>query len=290
MNKSNKSILSIVFKYFVIVIGSAVYATGFSFFLYPNSVVTGGVTGIAMIINYLTDLPVGVMTIVLNVPLFILALRKLGLRFCIGSLVGMILASVFVDIFTPLRISATSNMLLASLYGGLIEGAGLGLVYRVGASTGGSDIASKLLRARYPYINLGTIILLVDMVVVIAFAVIFKRFDSVMYSIIAMFVATRVVDFVLYGVSTSKLCFIITDSSDEIKDAINTSLHRGATLLHGEGAYSGASKEVILCAVKKQQVVELRRLVRSIDENAFIIYTTAQEVFGEGFQDIMDNS
>ena len=290
MNKSNKSILSIVFKYFVIVIGSAVYATGFSFFLYPNSVVTGGVTGIAMIINYLTDLPVGVMTIVLNVPLFILALRKLGLRFCIGSLVGMILASVFVDIFTPLRINATSNMLLASLYGGLIEGAGLGLVYRVGASTGGSDIASKLLRARYPYINLGTIILLVDMVVVIAFAVIFKRFDSVMYSIIAMFVATRVVDFVLYGVSTSKLCFIITDSSDEIKDAINTSLHRGATLLHGEGAYSGASKEVILCAVKKQQVVELRRLVRSIDENAFIIYTTAQEVFGEGFQDIMDNS
>ncbi|MBO4831892.1 MAG: YitT family protein [Oscillospiraceae bacterium] len=288
MNKSN--FLHLAFKYLIIVVGSAVYATGFSFFLYPNSIVTGGVTGIAMIINYLTSLPVGVLTIIMNVPLFIMALRKLGLRFCIGSLVGMILASVFVDIFTSLRINATSNMLLASLYGGLIEGAGLGLVYRVGASTGGSDIASKLLRAKYPYINLGTIILLVDMVVVIAFAVIFKRFDSVMYSIIAMFVSTRVVDFVLYGVSTSKLCFIITDSSDEVKKAITTTLNRGATLLHGEGAYSGASKEVILCAVKKQQVVELRRLVRSIDENAFIIYTTAQEVFGEGFQDIMDNS
>ena len=288
MNKSK--FLSLAFKYLVIIVGSAIYAAGFTFFLYPNSIVTGGATGIAMIINYLTTLPVGVVTIILNVPLFILALRKLGLRFCIGSLVGMILASVFVDLYTPLHINATSNLLLASLYGGLIEGTGLGLVYRVGASTGGSDIASKLLRARYPYINLGTIILLVDMVVVVAFAVIFKKFDSVMYSIIAMFVSTRVVDFVLYGVSTSKLCFIITDSSDQIKDAINTSLHRGATLLHGEGAYSGRSKEVILCAVKKQQVVELRRLVRSIDENAFIIYTTAQEVFGEGFQDIMDNS
>ena len=288
MNK--QKILSLVIKYLVIVLGSAIYATGFSFFLYPNSVVTGGVTGIAMIINYLTQIPVGVLTIIMNIPLFILALRKLGLRFCIGSLVGMILASVFVDILTPLRINATTNVLLAALYGGLIEGAGLGLVYRVGASTGGSDIASKLLRARYPYINLGTIILLVDLVVVLAFAVIFKKFDSVMYSIIAMFVSTRVVDFVLYGVSTSKLCFIITDSTDQVKEAITTTLHRGATILHGEGAYSGLSKEVILCAVKKQQVVELRRLVRSIDENAFIIFATAQEVFGEGFQDIMDNS
>ena len=256
MNKSN--FLSLAFKYLIIVFGAAVYAAGFSFFLYPNSIVTGGVTGIAMIINYLSAIPVGVLTIIMNVPLFIMALRKLGLRFCIGSLVGMILASVFVDIFTPLRINATSNMLLAALYGGLIEGAGLGLVYRVGASTGGSDIASKLLRARYPYINLGTIILLVDLVVVLAFAVIFRKFDSVMYSIIAMFVSTRVVDFVLYGVSTSKLCFIITDSSDEVKHAITTTLNRGATLLHGEGAYSGASKEVILCAVKKQQVVEHR--------------------------------
>ena len=287
---NRQKILSLVIKYLVIVVGAAIYAAGFSFFLYPNSVVTGGVTGIAMIINYLTQIPVGVLTIIMNIPLFILALRKLGLRFCIGSLVGMILASVFVDILTPLRINATTNVLLAALYGGLIEGAGLGLVYRVGASTGGSDIASKLLRARYPYINLGTIILLVDMFVVLCFAVIFKKFDSVMYSIIAMFVSTRVVDFVLYGVSTSKLCFIITDSTDQVKEAITTTLHRGATILHGEGAYSGLSKEVILCAVKKQQVVELRRLVRSIDPNAFIIFATAQEVFGEGFQDIMDNS
>ena len=287
---NRQKILSLVIKYLVIVVGAAIYAAGFSFFLYPNSVVTGGVTGIAMIINYLTQIPVGVLTIIMNIPLFILALRKLGLRFCIGSLVGMILASVFVDILTPLRINATTNVLLAALYGGLIEGAGLGLVYRVGASTGGSDIASKLLRARYPYINLGTIILLVDMFVVLCFAVIFKKFDSVMYSIIAMFVSTRVVDFVLCGVSTSKLCFIITDSTDQVKEAITTTLHRGATILHGEGAYSGLSKEVILCAVKKQQVVELRRLVRSIDPNAFIIFATAQEVFGEGFQDIMDNS
>ena len=277
-------------QYALTVFGAALYAAGIRFFLYPNSIITGGITGISMIVNYLTDFPIGVLTIILNVPLFILAWKRLGFSLFLSSLVGMATSSVFVDLFELLNIAATNEPLLAALYGGLISGVGQGLVYRAGATTGGFDIAAKLLRQKYQYINLGTISLGLNAAVVAAFAVIFRKFDSAMYAVIAMFISSRAMDLILYGAAYSKLCFIITDSSSAVKDAINDKLHRGATLLHGEGAYSGADKEVILCAVKQQQIVELRKLVREIDENSFLVFTTAQEVFGKGFGDIMDNS
>lgn len=273
-----------------IVLGSALYAAGFQFFLYPNSITTGGVTGIAMIINYLTGLPVGVMTIVINIPLFVFSWKKFGMQFIIGSLAGMLLSSMFVDLFAMSPLEITHEPLLGAIYGGLIKGLGLGLVYHAGATTGGVDIVAKFLRRKYQHINFSTFILGLDAAVVLAFAVIFQKYDSAMYAIICMFIASKMIDLVLYGAVNSKICYIITDESIAVKDAIVSVLGRGVTYLHGAGAWSGKEKNVILCVIKQSQIVELKQLVKAIDEQAFLIVSDSREVFGKGFSYIGDEN
>ena len=270
------------------VLGAAVYAAGFQFFMYPNAVVTGGVTGIAMIINYLTSLPVGALTIVFNIPLFLFSWKKFGLRFILMSLLGTVLLSVFVDLFALLDVEVTHEPLLGAIYGGLIHGVGLGLVYRAGATTGGVDIVAKFLRLKYPFINFSTFILGLDAAVILAFALIFRRYDSAMYAVICLFISTKMIDLVLYGAVNSKVCYIITDESRRLKDGIMAELHRGVTFLHGTGAFSGRDKDVILCVIKQRQIVELRRLVEQTDPAAFMIVCDSREVFGQGFDYLLD--
>lgn len=276
--------------YAKILIGAVIYAISIQFFTYPNSIVTGGLTGIAMIINSMTGFPVGVGTIIMNIPLFVYAWRKLGLEFVISSLVGMALCSIFVDIFALTNIVVTTNPLLASVYGGVIKGFGLGLIYTTSATSGGVDIVAKFLRKKYPFINFGTLILIIDVVIIAAYAVIFKKYDSSMYSIICMYIAAQVIDLVLYGAVNSKVCYIITDESIAIKNAIVEQLHRGVTFLHGEGAWSGNEKNIILCVIKTRQIVELKKIVKSLDENAFMILSDSREVFGKGFTYIGDDN
>ena len=278
-----------VWQYVLIIIGSALFAAGFQFFLYPNSIIVGGVSGIAMIINYLTDLPVGVMNIVLNIPLFIIAWRQFGTKFVIGSFVGMMLSSVFVDLFALVSYSPTNDMLLACIIGGAIKGLGMGIIYYAGATTGGTDIIAKFVRLKYPYINFGTLILITDAIIILAFAIIFHKVEGAMYAVIAMFVVSRVIDLVLYGVDNSNVCYIISEKSEQLVNDITDSLHRGVTILEGEGAYSHQNKQVLLCVVKRTQVSDIRKIIKSVDENAFFIITDAKNVFGKGFGDISDN-
>ena len=269
--------------YLKILIGSALYAAGFQFFLYPNAIATGGVTGIAMIINFFSGFPVGVMTLIINVPLFLFSWKKYGLSFILASLAGTVLSSVMVDVFSLIPLEVTHEPLLGAIYGGIIKGLGLGIVYHTGATTGGVDIVAKFLRRRHQHINFSTFILGLDAAVITAFAVLFKRYDSAMYAIICMFIASRVIDLVLYGAVNSKVCYIITDKSEEIKDGILNDLHRGATFLNGEGAWSGQTKHVILCVIKQSQIVELKQLVKAKDDQAFVIVSDSREVFGNGF-------
>ncbi len=277
-----------ILMYLQIVVGAVFYAAGFQFFLYPNAISTGGLTGVAMIINYLTGLPVGVLTLVMNVPLFIYSWKKFGIHFIVASLVGTVLASVFVDLFAMTSLEMTHEPLLGAIYGGIIKGFGLGIVYHTGATTGGVDIPAKFLRRKYQHINFSTFILAMDVVIIVAFAVIFKRYDSAMYAIICMYIASKVIDLVLFGAVNSKVCYIITDKSTEIKDGLVNRLHRGVTFLHGQGAWSGEEKDIILCVIKRSQIVELKHLVGSIDERAFVIVSDSREVFGKGFSFIGD--
>lgn len=268
------------------VLGCALWAASFSFLTYPNSIVSGGLTGIAQILNLLTGLPVGVMVIVMNIPLFAVAWKRFGLRFIVLSLIGMLAESLFVDLFNTFHLTLTHDMLLAAVYGGLLNGLGSGILYHTGATGGGADIAARLVRRRYPYMNFGTITLGFNAVVVIAFAVIFRRVDSAMYTIITMYAASRVVNLILYGMVNSSVCYIITIRPKEIAGEISSRLGRGATILKGEGAYSGEERDVVLCAVKRQQIPQLKRIVAEVDERSFVIVTESHEVFGLNFANI----
>ena len=181
-------------------------------------------------------------------------------------------------------------MCIRDSYGGVIYGLGLGLIYRAGDTTGGIDIVAKFVRRKYPYINFGTIILILDVIIIAAFALIFNQYEAAMYAIIGMFIVTRVIDLVLYGMGTSKVCYIISDESDKLKNAITATLGRGVTLLHGEGAYTGKAKNVILCVIKKHQIMDVRRIIKSIDTHAFLIVTEAKNVYGNGFGDISEEN
>ena len=276
-------------KYLLILAGSAIYAVGFQFFMFPNEIVSGGVTGIAMIINAFTHWPVGLMIIVMNIPLFAVSWRHFGLNFLIGSLVGMAVSSAFVDLFALTGIVMTDDPMLATIIGGVIKGAGLGMIYYVGATTGGIDIVAKILRQRFSQINFGTMILIMDTVIIVTYALVMKQYQSAMYSVIAMFVVSKVVDLFLYGIDNSALCYIISEKSDELTASILSGhMHRGVTILEGEGAYSHTPKHVLLCVVKRTQIPELRRLVKSLDERAFFVVTDAKNVFGKGFESISE--
>ena len=286
---TKKRFLHYLHKYVTIVIGCVLYATGFQFFLYPNNITSGGVVGTAMIINQLTGLPVGVMTILLNVPLFLIAWRHFGLDFLIGSLAGMGLSSVLVDVFAGFGMTLTDDPMLAAVIGGVIKGAGLGIIYYVGATTGGIDIVVKILRRRLASINFGTTMLLLDTVIIAAYAMVLGRYESAMYSLICMYVTTKVVDLVLYGIDNACICYIISDNTDAItKEIVSGPLHRGVTLLNGKGAYSGVHRDVLMCVIKRQQIGQLKRLVKSQDEKAFFIVTNAKNVFGNGFESISE--
>jgi uncharacterized membrane-anchored protein YitT (DUF2179 family) len=270
----------------IILLGCAVWAAAFSFLTYPNHIVSGGLTGIAQILNLLTGLPVGVMVLVMNVPLFVVSWKKFGMRFIVYSLIGTVANSLFIDLFQLFDLTLTQDTLLAAVYGGLLRGVGSGLVFFTGATTGGSDIGARLVRRKYAYVNFGTISLVLDGVVVVAFAIIFQRFDSAMYTIITMFVSSRVVNIILYGTANSSVCHIITTQPQAIAKQIGDQLGRGSTLLRGEGAYSGEERCVVLCAVKRQQIPALKKIVSTMDEGAFVIVSQSHEVFGKNFLNI----
>lgn len=286
---TKKNVLKIVLKYLVITFGAAIYGVGFQFFMFPNSVVSGGVTGIAMIMNYFTLLPIGVLTIILNIPLFFVAWKHFGIDFMVSSFAGMALSSAFVDIFAMTGICLTTDPMLASVMGGAIKGAGLGIVCSVGATTGGMDIVAKMLRKRFAHINFGTIVLMIDTVIIGSYALIMGKYELSMYSIIAMFATSKFLDLVLYGIDNSSICYIISEQSDIIaKDIISGHLRRGVTILNGQGAYSHHDKKVIMCVIKRTQITELKKLVKMVDENAFVVVSDAKNVFGNGFENISE--
>ena len=284
-----KKALKYIMKYLVIVLGAAVYAVGFQFFLFPNAIVSGGLVGIAMIINVFTSLPVGMLTFVMNVPLFLVAWKNFGLDFLLSSLAGVALSALLVDLFALRSFVATNDPMLASIIGGVIKGAGLGMIYYVGATTGGVDIVAKFLRQRHAHIQFGTLILILDFVIIAAYAFVLGRYESAMYSLIAMFVVSKVIDLVLYGIDNSSVCYIISEHSDELITEITSGrVHRGVTILNGAGAYSGKPEKILMCVIKRNQISEFRRLIRSIDPHSFCIVTDAKDVFGKGFENIAE--
>ena len=265
------------------IIGSAIFALGFAFFLQPNDMNAGGISGLAMVAVKLMGFgSVGTLSILINLPLFLLGGLKIGKRFFLGSLLGMVLSSVLIDAFAAIQFPKTEP-LLATMYGGVLCGLGLGIVFIFGASTGGSDILVRLLKLRYRNVPIGQISMTFDIVVVALTGIVFGDVSKALYTGITVFVCGQVIDAVVYRFDYSKVALIISSHHEEIAEQIGKKLDRGATFLHGEGTYSHNPTKVVLTAVKKQQVAELKELVTGIDPNAFIIVQEAHQVLGDGF-------
>jgi len=263
--------------------GSTVFALGFALFLEPNDMNAGGISGLAQIVVELTGVgTVGGLSILINLPLFILGGMKIGKRFFAGSMLGMVLSSVLIDAFAAVHIP-TPEPLIAVLYGGVICGLGLGLVFVNGTSTGGSDILVRLLKLKYRNVPIGQISITFDAVVVILTGLVFQDVSKALYTGVTVYLSGKVVDAVVYNFDYSKVALIISDHHEAIAREIGLKLDRGATFLHAEGSYSHAPKKVVLAAVKKQQLAELKELVVSIDPKAFIIVQEAHQVLGDGF-------
>lgn len=266
------------------ILGSTLFALGFALFLAPNNINTGGISGLAMVLVEMLGFgSVGSLSILVNLPLFVLGGLKIGRRFFAGSLLGMLLSSVLIDAFSVLSF-ATPEPLLGVLYGGVICGFGLGVVFVSGTSTGGSDILVRLLKLRYRNVPIGQISMMFDGLVVVLTGIAFQDVSKALYSGVTVFLCGKMVDAVVYKFDYSKVALIISPAYAEIADQIGKKLDRGATFLHAEGSYSGNSTKVVLVAVKKQQLAELTELVSELDPDAFIIVQEAHQVLGDGFK------
>lgn len=269
--------------YAVIALGSVIYSLSFNWFFAPNLVAMGGLTGLAQVINALLPiLPVGVLVFVMNIPLFFLGWKFIGGRLLVSSLFAMAVSSFAIDILATLHTFAPMEPMLAALCGGAAMGLGLGLVFLKGATTGGTDLIARLLKLKLPWLPMGKLVLLPDLTVIFLVALAFGNVNSALYGLVALFVCTKVMDGVLYGMDTSKVAYIISEQYRPIADAI-IKLDRGATILHGEGAWSGQEKKVLLVAFKQREIVQIKQIVHEADPVAFLIVCDAHDVLGEGF-------
>ena len=283
MNKS--SIKSQVISVLIITLGAAIYALGFVWCYQPNDIASGGLTGLAQMINHLIPvLPVGVMLIVMNIPLFILGWKLIGGKLLVGSLWAMFISSVIIDLLTSLWEFKPMDPMLACIFGGVTMGLSLGLIIQQNSTTGGTDLLARLLKLKLAWLPMGKLLLVIDLVVILLVSLVFKELNTMLYGVVAMYISSLVMDTVLYGLGNAKVAYIISDHSEKICHTLVHDLDRGVTILQGQGAYSGMDKKVLMCAFKQKEIATLKAAVKEIDPDAFLIVCDAHEVLGEGFR------
>ena len=267
----------------LILAGLLCSSAAYNLYLIPNNIAAGGFTGIGQLVNSIVNVKVGTVSILLNIPLFLLSMKSLGLRFGLRSLLAMLGLSLFID-YLPLP-AATDDLLLATVFGGVLGGVGFGLILRGSATTGGTDMLASLIHRYFPAIRVSVGIFAVDGLVILASAFVFDQ-TAAMYALICAFLMNVIVDIVLEGPNSAHSYFIISDRSEEIANCLMDELERGVTALSGKGMYSGTEKQVLLCVVNRFETMQLRRIVFSIDPSAFVIANKAHEVLGEGFKQL----
>lgn len=283
--EERKSVKRRVLDYVMITFASLLYSVSVSFFLDPNSLAPGGVTGIAIILNRLTGLATGTWLLIINIPILAIGTWKFGLRFILSTMYCTAMTSLFVNLLAPIG-AVTTDPFLAALVGGSLMAVGLGLVFKAGATTGGTDIIIKLLRLKFPHLKTGSLFLVTDAVIVTLSAFVFKDIDVALYAGVVVVINSVLLDVVLYGRDGAKLMFIISDKYEAITKRLLEDLDIGATHISGSGAYSGKSKNVIMCVIKKQLSPKAEEIVREEDPASFLIVTGATEIFGEGYKSI----
>ena len=282
--------VKLFFSYLWITLASVVYAVGFNWCYEPNRIGFGGITGVAQIINaILPAAPIGTVVIILNVPLFLLGWKFLGGHLLLSSLYAMFISSLAIDLLHLVCVFQPMDPVLATIYGGVLMGGSLGVIFLQGATTGGTDLIARLLKLKLAWLPMGKLLMAIDLAVILAVAVAFGNLDSALYGVVALYLSSKVMDLVLYGLDTAKVAYIISDRHQEIAQRLIRDLDRGVTLLRGEGGWSGREKRVVMCAFKQRQIVAMKAIVRDIDPAAFLIVCDAHEVMGEGFREYKQN-
>lgn len=275
-----------VMAWLQIVIGCVIGAAAYPTFLDPGKIAPGGLTGVAMILKHLWGWDIGITSLILNIPLFIIGYRAMGKVFAFRSLVATILFSFLIDLM-PLK-EIPVEPILGTLYGGILLGIGLGFILRGGATTGGTDMCARMVHKYLPFMSVGMFLFLIDCVVVVA-AWIFIGSSEALYALICIFVSGKAVDMVMLGLSSNKACFVITDQWERVSCRLLEEMERGVTQLSARGAYTGTERPVVLCVLPPQEVSRLKEIVRQEDEKAFMFITEAHEALGEGFSSLMSD-
>lgn len=272
-------------RYFFMVIGCICYALSLCIFLIPNNIVGGGVSGAASLINIMTGLPAGVFIVVINFPILVFGFKLMGWKFILRCLITTVTLGVCTELFTFIK-PLTDNPILAGMYGGILQGVGIGLFIRYETSSGGTELLGRLTNHVLPFGSIATHVAFFDGVVVVLGACVMRNPENVLYALILIFVSAKVSDMIVLGLDKGKLCYIITDKADEIGDYLVHHSPRGVTLMQGQGMYSKQPHGVLFTCVKRNQIAGLRTTVKSMDEHAFVIVCEANEVYGQGFHQI----
>lgn len=274
----------IFIDYLGITVGSFLIALALTVFLVPNRIAAGGVSGLATVIYYITSFPIGITMLIINIPLFLAGLKIMGTSFGLRTIYGIISLSVFTDLMQPYVTALTDDLLLASIYGGVVSGIGLGIVFRSRGTTGGTDMIASLINY-YTGITVGEGLLIADGVVV-ALAGIFFNLEVALYAAVTIFITSQTIDVVQEGLNFKKGVLIISDKTEQIKQMVVNDLNRGITEFDAKGGYTGDRKQVLLCIISRSEVSELKTEVAKIDKEAFVIISNVHEVLGEGFTEI----
>ena len=278
--KGNRTSRDILIAWVQIVIGCVIGGASYPLFLTPNDIAPGGLTGVAMIVGHFTSLPVGMLSLALNVPLFIVGYLRVGGRFVFRSLCATVLFSLAIDVL-PLP-GMTEDVLLSSVCGGAMLGVGLGLILRGGATTGGTDMVAKVVHRRFPTVSVAAFLFALDFMVVVAAGLTIGGSEA-LYALICIYVSSKVIDVVMVGFTANKACYIISNSWEEISNRILSDMNRGCTQVKARGAFTREERPLLLCVISRQELPQLKDIVREEDPSAFVFITEAFEALGEGF-------
>lgn len=282
--KQRKIIKHIILEILGTILGAFIIAIAVSLFLLPNKLSSGGVAGIATITYYLFNMPMGISMLIINIPLFLMSILKIGKAFFVKSIIGTISLSVFIDILdkiTPL----TEDKFLACIYGGILMGVGTAIILKVNSSTGGTDLFSYIAKIYKPTMKVGEIIFLIDIAIVALNMIFLREIEIGLYSAIAIYLMGKIIDILFEGIYFTKLIFIVSDKTEEIAKKIGEELGRGTTGIYGKGMYTNKDKLLLMCAVTRKDVARTMQIIKRIDKNSFVIVTNSREVLGLGFKE-----
>ena len=286
-NKANsKMIKQMILTFINIILGSLCYSAGIGLFLNPNRIAPGGVMGISMILNYIVGGETGTWFFILNVPIVLFGWYKFGIKFILLSFFSISINSLLTNVFQVIPV-VTNDPLLAAIAGSVLVGTGIGWILKAGATTGGIDIFIKALRQKYPAIKTSTFFLTIDMFVVVLSGIVFSDFNVAIYALITVMASGKVLEFVLYGKDEANLIYIVSDMPEKMVTRLLAELRVGVTMLVGQGAYSKKEKNIIMCVIKKRDTPKLEEIIKQEDKEAFLIISSAKEIYGQGYKNIM---